>query len=122
MRRACRTSASSRSSCTNCRSDPGGGVFSDFRGAAHISAKAARKIIPGLREGLVYSEACARVGYDHAARAAVSLDQINSPVTRRAFGEAIKQIRAVARALGPIDCVHIELARDVGKSAEERES
>ncbi len=86
----------------------------------HISAKAARNIIPGLREGLVYSEACARVGYDHAARAAVSLDQINSPVTRRAFGEAIKQIRAVAREYGPIDSVHIELARDVGKSAEER--
>ena len=39
---------------------------------------------------------------------------------RRAFGEAIKKIRAVAGAFGPIDCVHIELARDVGKSAEER--
>ena len=96
------------------------GAFNEFRGAAHISAKAARNIIPGLREGLVYSEACARVGYDHSARPAVSLDQINSPVTRRAFGEAIKQIRAVARAFGPIDDVHIELARDVGKSAEER--
>ena len=96
------------------------GAFNAFRGAAHISAKAARNIIPGLREGLVYSEACARVGYDHAARPAVSLDQINSPVTRRAFGEAIKQIRAVAREFAPIDCVHIELARDVGKSAEER--
>ena len=68
----------------------------------------------------MYSDACARVGYDHSARPAVSLDQINSPVTRRAFGEAIKQIRAVAREFGPIDCVHIELARDVGKSAEER--
>ena len=96
------------------------GAFADFRGAAHISAKAARNILPGLREGLAYSEACSRVGYDHAARPAVSLDQINSPVTRRAFGEAIKQIRAVAREYGPIDTVHIELARDVGKSAEER--
>ena len=96
------------------------GAFNGFRGAAHISAKAARNIIPGLREGLVYSDACARVGYDHAARPAVSLDQINSPVTRRAFGEAIKQIRAVARELAPIEFVHIELARDVGKSAEER--
>jgi CRISPR-associated endonuclease Csn1 len=67
-----------------------------------------------------YSEACARVGYDHTARAAMSLDQINSPVTRKAFGEAINQIRAVARAYGPFDFVHIELARDVGKSAEER--
>jgi CRISPR-associated endonuclease Csn1 len=96
------------------------GVFRDFSRAAHISALACRNIIPGLREGLVYSDACARVGYDHAARAAVSLDSINSPVTRKAFGEAIKQIRAVANEYGPFDFVHIELARDIGKSAEER--
>ena len=96
------------------------GVFKEFNRAAHISALACRNILPGLREGLVYSEACARVGYDHAARAAISLDQINSPVTRKAFGEAIKQIRAIERAYGPIDRVHIELARDVGKSADER--
>jgi CRISPR-associated endonuclease Csn1 len=96
------------------------GAFNEFTKAAHISAKAARAIIPGLREGLVYSEACARAGYDHTARPAVSLNEINSPVTRRAFGEAIKQVRAVAREYGPIELVHIELARDVGKSADER--
>ena len=96
------------------------GDFKDFTKAAHISALAARNIVPGLREGLVYSEACARVGYDHAARPSVSLEQIGSPVTRKAFGEAIKQVRTVAREYGPIDFVHIELARSVGKSAEER--
>jgi CRISPR-associated endonuclease Csn1 len=96
------------------------GAFKDFTGAAHISALACRNIIPGLREGLVYSEACARVGYDHSARASVSLDSINSPVTRKAFSEAIKQVRAVAREYGPFDLIHIELARAVGKSAEER--
>ncbi len=96
------------------------GAFVDFSGAAHVSAKAARNILGGLREGLVYSEACQRAGYDHTARAAVSLDQINSPVTRRAFGEAIKQVRAVGREHGPFDAIHIELARDVGKSADER--
>lgn len=96
------------------------GMFKDFTKAAHISALACRNIIPGLREGLVYSDACARVGYDHSARAAVSLDSINSPVTRKAFGEAIKQVRTVAREYGPFDFIHIELARDVGKSAEER--
>jgi CRISPR-associated endonuclease Csn1 len=96
------------------------GTFKDFARAAHISALACRNIIPGLREALSYADACARVGYDHAARAAVSLDSINSPVTRKAFGEAIKQIRAVDREYGPFDFVHIELARDVGKSAEER--
>jgi CRISPR-associated endonuclease Csn1 len=41
-------------------------------------------------------------------------------VTRRAFGEAIKQVRAIAREYGPLDLVHVELARDVGKSADER--
>jgi CRISPR-associated endonuclease Csn1 len=96
------------------------GAFVDFSRAAHISAKAARNIITGLHQGLVYSEACTRAGYDHTARAAVSLDQINSPVTRRSFGEAIKQVRAVTREYGPFSAVHIELARDVGKSAEER--
>jgi CRISPR-associated endonuclease Csn1 len=69
-------------------------------------------------EVLVYSEACARAGYDHSARRTVSLDQIGSPVT--ALSEAIKQVRTVAREYGPFDAVHIELARDVGKSAEER--
>ncbi len=96
------------------------GTFKDFIKAAHISALACRNLIPGLREGLVYSDACARVGYDHSARAAVSLQQINSPVTRKAFSEAIKQIRTIDREYGPFDLVHIELARDVGKSAEER--
>lgn len=96
------------------------GEFKDFTKAAHISALAARNIIPGLREGLVYSEACARVGYDHASRPSVSLEQIGSPVTRKAFSEAIKQVRAVTREYGPIDFVHVELARSVGKSAEER--
>ncbi|MFN3659400.1 MAG: type II CRISPR RNA-guided endonuclease Cas9 [Pseudolabrys sp.] len=96
------------------------GAFTEFKGAAHISALAARNIIPGLRDGLIYSEACARVGYDHGARPAVELTQIGSPVTRRAFGEAIKQVRAVTLAYGPFDAIHVELARDVGKSAEER--
>jgi len=97
------------------------GEFKDFTKAAHISALACRKIIPGLREGLTYSDACAGVDYDHSARAATSLDSINSPVTRKAFSEAIKQVREVSREYGPLDLIHVELARDVGKSAEERQ-
>jgi CRISPR-associated endonuclease Csn1 len=96
------------------------GDFKDFTRAAHISALACRNIVPGLREGLSYADACARVGYDHAARPSVQLTEIGSPVTRKAFGEAIKQIRTVAREYDQIDLIHIELARDVGKSAEER--
>jgi CRISPR-associated endonuclease Csn1 len=96
------------------------GDFKDFTRAAHISALAARNIIPGLREGLVYSESCARVGYDHASRPSVPLKEIGSPVTRKALSEALKQVRVVVREYGPIDYFHIELARSVGKSAEQR--
>lgn len=96
------------------------GAFNDFTRAGHVSALACRNIIKGLREGLQYSEACERAGYDHSARPDVDIKNINSPVTRRAFLEAIKQVRAVTREYGPFDYVHIELARDVGKSAEER--
>jgi CRISPR-associated endonuclease Csn1 len=98
------------------------GEFKEFTKAAHISALACHNIIPGLREGLSYADACKRppLNYDHSARPQIALTEIGSAVTRKAFGEAIKQIRAVAREYGPIDLVHIELARDVGKSAEER--
>ncbi len=97
------------------------GLFAQFKGAGHISAKAARALLPGLARGLVYSEACAEVGYDHAARAQVSLDDIRNPVARKAMGEMLKQVRAIVREYGLPDYIHVELARDVGKSAEERD-
>lgn len=114
------------------------GRFGAFSGAGHISAKAARKLIPHLARGLVYSEACAEVGYDHAARpdlgigdimnreghrrlAAALDEQVRNPVARKALSEMVKQVRAIIHAYGLPDRIHVELARDVGKSAEERD-
>jgi CRISPR-associated endonuclease Csn1 len=96
------------------------GEFDHFKGAAHISAKAARNIIPGLMQGLVYSEACEAVGYDHNARAAMKIDDIGSPVARKALSEMLKQVKVLAHEFGPFDRIHVEMARDVGKSIEER--
>lgn len=128
-------------------------AFHFATGAAHISAKACRNIIPGLRNGHVYSEACELAGYDHSvpeasafvrlrhdlqglsltekrkAIIAVLADKdespINSPVARKAAIEAIKQFVAVCHEhpvlAGSIPGqVNIELAREIGKSAEER--
>ena len=78
------------------------GAFKDFTRAGSISALACRNIVPGLREGLAYSEACARVGYDHSARPPFGSTKSNSPVTRKALSEAIKQIRAVTREYGSV--------------------
>jgi CRISPR-associated endonuclease Csn1 len=96
------------------------GEFDHFKGAAHISAKAARNIIPGMMQGLVYSDACEAVGYDNSARATMSIDDIGSPVARKALSEMLKQVKVLAHEFGPFDGIHVEMARDVGKSIEER--
>lgn len=105
------------------------GEFDEFNGAAHISAKAAAAIVPGLMQGLVYSEACVQAGYDHAASAVTSINDVTSPVARKALGEMLKQIRILERVYGNridkhgkkrFDRIHIEMARDMGKSIEER--
>lgn len=97
------------------------GKFSAFTGAGHISAKAARAIIPGLARGMVYSEACAEAGYNHAEQAEIHLDDIRNPTVQRALAEMLKQVRVMNRSFGAPNLIHVELARDIGKSAEERD-
>jgi CRISPR-associated endonuclease Csn1 len=97
------------------------GEFAAFKGAGHISAKAARALIPPLARGLVYSDACKEIGYDHAARAEVKLDDVRNPVARKALTEMLKQVRALVKEFGLPEFMHVELARDVGKSAGERD-
>ncbi|MCC6467810.1 MAG: type II CRISPR RNA-guided endonuclease Cas9 [Alphaproteobacteria bacterium] len=97
------------------------GDLSDFSRAGHLSAKACRNIILHLKRGLVYSEACKGAGYDHAARPETDIDRIANPVARKALTEGIKQVRAVVREYGLPGRIHVELARDVGKSKEERD-
>lgn len=97
------------------------GAFAAFKGAGHISAKACRAIIPYMAQGMVYSEACDKAGYDHAERPETDLDSIANPIARKALGEALKQINAIIRTHGRPTHIHVELARDVGKSQEERQ-
>lgn len=98
-----------------------GGDFSEFKGAGHISAKACRKLIPHLKQGLDYSGACKAAGYDHAVRRQIGLDEIANPVARKALTEGLKQVRAIINEYGLPGRIHVELARDVGKSTEERD-
>jgi CRISPR-associated endonuclease Csn1 len=97
------------------------GAFSQFRGTGHLSAKAARALLPALQRGAGYYAACEAAGYDHDAPAKVALDDVRNPVARNAAGELLKQISAVSRAYGQPDAIHIGLQREVGKSAEERD-
>jgi CRISPR-associated endonuclease Csn1 len=97
------------------------GDFGAFKGAGHISAKACRKLIPHLKTGLTYDKACAAAGYDHTKRPETDPNKIGNPIARKALTEAIKQVRAIIQEYGLPGRIHVELARDVGKSKEERD-
>lgn len=111
--------------------------FSRFKGAGHISAKAARVLIPHLEAGLRYDQACAMNGWNHTAtrwskREQVidkqgfnklveeMLEDVANPIARKSLTEGLKQLWAMRNRWGLPDAVHIEMARDVGKSLEER--
>lgn len=96
------------------------GDFSGFKGAGHISAKACRAIIPHLKRGLVYSAASKEAGYDHSRRPVTDPDDIKNPIARKAVTESIKQVSAIIQEYGLPGRIHVELARDVGKSIDER--
>lgn len=113
------------------------GAFAKFKGAGHISAKAARNLLPHLAQGKRYDEACALVSYNHAASTLSHRDQITTkghfnalvtevgesianPTARKALTEALKQLWAMRNRRGLPGAIHIELARDVGNSIEKR--
>jgi CRISPR-associated endonuclease Csn1 len=93
---------------------------SAFKGVGHISALACRKLMPGLEDGLVYSAACEKAGYDHSAIGESRIADIRNSVVSKVLREAKKQIEVIVAEHGMPDLVHFEMARDVGKSAEER--
>jgi CRISPR-associated endonuclease Csn1 len=117
-------------------------TFNQFTGAGHISSKACRNMLPHLAQGLVYSQAAEKCGYDHTAsrernafdvgatgksalkkilsNAVIDRSLVGSPIARKALIEAVKQVKAVVEVHGIPDAIHIELARDVGKGIDER--
>lgn len=118
------------------------GAFKFFKGAGHISTTAAQKLSEHLLAGDNYDRSCAFYGWDHAApensafaglvRPASAKDvlkvindpvnpPIQSPGARKALGVAFKQLVAISREFGGLPgSVHVELARDIGRSIEER--
>ena len=96
------------------------GKFASFKGTGNLSAKAARKLIPELLRGRTYDKACDDVGYDHAKSLETSVENIKNPVVQRALTQAMKQIEVLVRCYGRPLKIHVELMREVGKSAQDR--
>ncbi|MEG0338456.1 MAG: type II CRISPR RNA-guided endonuclease Cas9 [Oscillospiraceae bacterium] len=108
--------------------------ISGFSKFGHLSIKACDKIIPFLEQGLNYNEACEAAGYNFKGHSkderlrylpanVQEMDNITSPVARRAISQTIKVINAIIRSIGegPV-YVNIELAREMAKTFTERKS
>ena len=70
--------------------------------------------------GEMYNEACRLAGYDHTALGQIDLSRLPNPVVRKVIGECLKQVRALFREFGMPERVHVEMARDLGKSRDRR--
>lgn len=100
-----------------------------FDKTSNLCITAIKRILPHLEQGLLYSEACEAAGFDHSnpedheksdKLPAIGPDVTNNPVVRRALSQSRKVVNAVIRKYGAPYRIHIELARDLGKSATDR--
>lgn len=103
-----------------------------------LSARAIRKILPHLRAGLKYHEACLAAGYNHSS-SLTSEEELNrplkeelvnlpknslrNPVVEKVLNQLLNLLNEISRdtALGKPDEVRIELARELKMNAVERE-
>ena len=94
-----------------------------------ISLKALRRIVPLMEQGKRYDEACAEIYGDHYGKKnteekiylpPIPADEIRNPVVLRALSQARKVINGVVRRYGSPARLHIETAREVGKSFKDR--
>lgn len=110
-------------------------VFKEDYGS--LSTKAMRKILPFLKQGLDYSEACKSAGYRHSKSSLtkeelenkVYLDvlellprnSLRNPVVEKILNQMILVVNEISKTYGKPDEIRIELARELKKSAKERE-
>ncbi len=102
-----------------------------------LSAKAMRKILPFMKQGLTYDKACEEAGYRHSERSRTKEELANreylnrlellprnalrNPVVEKILNQMINVVNAVCEEFGKPDEIRIELARDLKQNAKERE-
>ncbi len=102
----------------------------------NLSSKAIRKIMPNLKKGRKYSEACEQAGYRHSKNSLTKeeLDNkelkehldllpknsLRNPVVEKILNQMVNVVNSVIDTYGKLDEVRIELARELKKSAKER--
>lgn len=112
-----------------------GVVFQDDYSS--LSSKAIRKILPHMKDGLEYSVACEYAGYRHSKNSLTKEEIANkvlknklellprnslrNPVVEKILNQMVNVVNAIIDEYGKPDEIRIELARELKKSAKERE-
>lgn len=102
-----------------------------------LSAKAIRKILPHMKNGLEFSKACQEAGYRHSQRSLTKeeiankplknhIDQLRrnslrNPVVEKILNQMINVVNALIDQYGIPDEIRVEMARELKKSAAERD-
>lgn len=102
-----------------------------------LSAKAIKKILPFMKQGQMYSDACASAGYKHSKRSltreelankvykdhldALPMNSLRNPVVEKILNQMVNVVNSIIDTYGKPDEIRIELARELKKSAKERE-
>lgn len=105
------------------------------KGYGNKSSKFMCKILPYLMDGCHYSEACEYVGVNHSdsitkeenetRELASSLQllkrgELRQPVVEKILNQMVHQVNSILEAYGPIDEIHVEMARTLKQSKEKR--
>ena len=104
----------------------------NFRMVGSLSITAMQKIIPYLLEGNRYDEACKKAGFNHSEHSFDKkkylkgeevderLQDITSPVVKRAVNQTIRIINEVVKKYGSPQFVNVELARELSMTSTKR--
>ncbi|MEG1644055.1 MAG: type II CRISPR RNA-guided endonuclease Cas9, partial [Bacteroidales bacterium] len=103
----------------------------------NLSAKAIRKILPYLKDGDKYDVACLKAGYNHSKHSLtkdaldskilddklkpVECNSLRNPIVEKILNQTVNVVNEIIDLYGKPDEIRVELARDLKKSAKERE-
>lgn len=89
----------------------------------HLSIETMREITPYLEDGDLYNDAALKAGYDFQ-NVKINDEYIDNNVTnavvKRSVRKTIKLVKKITKKFGNPYEIHIELARELGKSQKER--
>lgn len=101
-----------------------------------LSAKAMRRILPYMKDGYMYSDACVLAGYNHSKNSLTKeqlankdykefleilpKNSLRNPVVEKILNQMINVVNAVVETYGKPDEIRVEMARELKRSAKER--